>query len=248
LIKLEKNSAPSYLDASKVSELTKEFKDSGKNVWNHDAIKKSLLESSNKKCAYCECNINVESNYLEVEHFEDKSSTPNKVVEWDNLLPSCKRCNGAKGTHDVISDPIINPFKIDPKEHLKFKLYRLVEKTAIGKNTIDALNLNHSERAVFKRFEIGEQVISAVNTSWDRYNHWSTSGKSTRSKNILIGGLEGLLLECQREASYSATSSTVLHSDSKYIELVAVLKSEGLWSDDLEILHVNSAKLTLECA
>ena len=40
---------------------------------------------------------------------------PDEVVDWDNLLPSCKRCNTTKGTHDVVTEPIINPFDIDPK-------------------------------------------------------------------------------------------------------------------------------------
>ena len=37
---------------------------------------------------------------MEVEHFEDKKNNPNKVIEWENFLPSCKRCNGSKFTQD----------------------------------------------------------------------------------------------------------------------------------------------------
>lgn len=248
MIKLNKTEAPEYLNDETVERLTELFKETGKNVWNHEKIKDALLLSSSSKCAYCECKLNAESNYMEVEHFEDKESNPEKVVIWDNLLPSCKRCNGAKGTHDVLAEPIINPFVIEPKSHLGFKLYRLTDKTNVGKNTIDVLNLNHSERAVFKRFEIGEQVLSSISDAHDRYQNWLKGGKTTRSKNILIGGIEGLLLECQPCSSYSATSATVLHCELSYTELVESLKAEGLWSDELEKLHYASLELVLECA
>jgi hypothetical protein len=247
LIKLKRASCPDYLDAATVDRLTTEFKMSGKSVWNRNEIKDALLVSSHKKCAYCECKINVESNYLEVEHFEDKDSNPDKVVEWNNLLPSCKRCNGSKGTHDVLTEPIVNPFDVDPKDHLEFKLYRFIDKTTVGRYTIDALNLNHSERAVFRRFEIGEQVLSSVVSAWERYHAWSGGSRSTRSRNLLLGGVEGLLIECQPTSSYSATAATVLHNEPKYLELVDVLRIEGLWSDELEDLHKTSVTLRLDC-
>ena len=107
MIELNRVVKPSYLTDEKISELTAEFKASGKSVWNNEQIKKPLLESSHGKCAYCECDLRKESNYMEVEHFEDKNHNPDKVVIWNNLLPSCKKCNGAKGAHDVISEPII---------------------------------------------------------------------------------------------------------------------------------------------
>lgn len=248
MIKLNKPVAPDYLDDETVVRLTESFKVTGKNVWNHDDIKSALLLSSSSKCAYCECKLNAESNYMEVEHFEDKSSNPDKVVLWDNLLPSCKRCNGAKGTHNVSLEPIVNPFVNEPKSHLGFKLYRLTNKTNVGKNTIDALNLNHSERAVIKRFEIGEQVLSSINDAHDRYHAWSVGGQTTRSKNILVGGVEGLLLECQPCSSYSATAATVLHNELRYVQLVELLKIEGHWNDVLNELHHVSLGLVLECS
>ncbi|MEL7309340.1 MAG: HNH endonuclease, partial [Pseudomonadota bacterium] len=71
--------------------------------------------------------------------------------------------------------------------------------------------------------------------------------KTTRSKNILVGGVEGLLLECQPFSSYSATAATVLHYESSYTELVETLKAERLWNDELERLHYTSLELVLEC-
>lgn len=247
MIELNRAVKPTYLTDEKVSELTDEFKTSGKSVWNHEQIKKPLLDSSHGKCAYCECDLLKESNYMEVEHFEDKCHNPDKVVIWNNLLPSCKKCNGAKGTHDVMSEPIINPYDDDPRVHLSLRLYRLRGKTDKGKNTIGVTNLNNSTRLVISRFEIGEKINDLVETAWDRFSHYQDN-PNTRAKNKLVGIVEGILEECQPNSSYSASTSTILKSDEKFSELVAALKQEGLWTDDLEELSQSSAELVLESA
>ena len=69
MIKLKREQKPEYLSDEKVHELTNEFKSSKKTVWNNDFIKVPLLNSSYGKCAYCECPLTTESNYMEVEHF-----------------------------------------------------------------------------------------------------------------------------------------------------------------------------------
>ncbi|OQY54394.1 MAG: hypothetical protein DRR08_10845 [Candidatus Parabeggiatoa sp. nov. 2] len=84
-----------------VQELTTCYVTNGTSVWKKPYIIRALLKMSSDKCCYCECNVTEESNYLEVEHFQPKSLYPDKVVVWDNLLPSCKRCNGTKRDHDT---------------------------------------------------------------------------------------------------------------------------------------------------
>lgn len=241
LIKISRAASPAYLSLIKSAELTSAFISTGASVWNHDDIKDPLLKSSFGKCAYCEVNLSEESKYMEVEHFEDKENNKNKVVDWDNLLPSCKRCNGSKGTHDVINDPIINPFDTDPKKHLGFRCYRFKKLSDLGKSTIDVVDLNNSDRVVLKRFEVGEAILKSVRNACERYDRWSTSQK-TRSKNLLISQVDGLLLECQKEAAYAATAATVLHSDDDYNDLVSRMTASGLWNDDLAEMH-NSSKL-----
>ncbi len=136
MIKLIRPPAPDRLTPETVKELTEEFKsDSNKTVWNKDYIKKALLEMSHNKCCYCECKIDEESKYLEVEHFHPKSIYKDEVVVWDNLLPSCKRCNGRKGDRDTLKEPVINPAADEPKDHLWLKNYTFKNKTSIGKNT-----------------------------------------------------------------------------------------------------------------
>lgn len=114
MIKLERQPKPNYLSEAAVIELTEKFKSDGSSVWNHPQIKTPLLASSYEKCAFCECSLSDESKYMEVEHFKYKSLYKDLVVEWTNLLPTCKRCNIAKGIHDVTADLIVNPYEVDP--------------------------------------------------------------------------------------------------------------------------------------
>ncbi|RAS52296.1 uncharacterized protein (TIGR02646 family) [Vibrio diazotrophicus] len=247
MIKLERLPKPGFLNDKKIEELVEEFKKSGSSVWNTDQIKEPLLSSSYGKCSYCECDLTEESKYMEVEHFEDKKHNPDKVVAWENLLPSCKKCNGSKSTHDVISDPILNPYVQDPREHLAIRLFRMRGLTQIGKNSIDVIGLNNQERLVLKRFEIGSQVADSIEVAWERY-HTFKSNERTQSKNRLISLIEGILLECQPKAIYAATTATVVLTDSSFLALIATMKIDGLWSEDLENLHITAQSLTLQCA
>ncbi|MXV53320.1 HNH endonuclease [Pedobacter sp. HMF7647] len=245
MIKLSRDFTPTYLNPNKVIELTSLFVDTSKSVWNTPEIKESLLALSNDKCAYCECKLNYESNYLEVEHFEDKSHYPEKVVVWENLLPSCKRCNGSKGFHNVNDEPIINPFVEDPKIHLRLRCYRLKGKTTLGQATIDVIDLNNSARSVYKRFEIGNAILETLEDIKYKIGCYREK-QSTRMKNKILGSTEALLLECQPTAAYTATSASVLHSNSDYVEIRNTLKSLEIWAQELEELHNNSKRFVLD--
>ncbi len=244
MIKLSRNFTPMFFNPTNIQELTEEFIESGKNVWNIDEVKKPLLKISYFKCAYCECKVDVESNYLEVEHFKDKNRYPNKVLEWNNLLPSCKRCNGSKGTHDVNHEMIINPCDEDPRDHFFIDLYRLKNKSYLGENSIDILDLNNTERVVFKRFEIGEAILNSLNDALEKLKKFEDNG-STRSKNRIQAHLESLLKECIPKAQYSATSATVLHNQKIYSEIRNKMIVLNIWADYLEEMHKSSINIKL---
>ncbi len=244
MIKLERSFTPLCLLPDFVKTGTEDYKRTGNNVWNFAELKEALLELSHGKCAYCECDLKEESKYMEVEHFQDKGDYPDLVLVWENLLPACKRCNGAKGTHNVIIEPIINPFVENPNKHLKFKHYRFREKTRIGETTIGVVDLNHTERAVYKRFEIGEQLQKSIESVLERLELYKNN-QIVRRKNRLVNMLEELLKECQPDSIYAATCSTILHSDEDYIKIRDEMKILNLWTNDFERLHIESSKLIL---
>lgn len=244
MIKLQRSAKPGFLDQAKVIELTDKFIQTQDSVWNHREIRGNLLSSSYEKCAYCECLLNEESKYMEVEHFRDKKHNPLLVVVWSNLLPACKRCNGKKGTHDVDDEPIVNPYEDQPRQHLYTKNYRLKAKTQIGTNTIDALSLNDKERLVIARFDIGEKVQELISSAKDRLDSYLISPSKIRS-NKLVSIVENLLKESQKKSEYAACTATVLLGDSEFQNIISEMKRLSLWEPFMDTLYQEADSIRL---
>ncbi len=85
-------------------------------------VKTALSAMFYDKCAFCE----RKKDYPEIEHFYPKTTFPEKCFEWENLILSCKQCNGPsnKGTKFPLADDgqplFIHPCEGDPSEHLAF--------------------------------------------------------------------------------------------------------------------------------
>lgn len=239
LIKLERAPKPVELTEEKVEELTEKFKNEGSSVWNVNFIKMPLLGSSHRKCSYCEARLDEESKYMEVEHFRDKKDFPDSVVLWPNLLPSCKRCNGQKGSHNIETDGmIVNPYEDYPRNHFYIKNFRIRHLDEIGKRTIDVVYLNESVRMVQVRFQIGEEISKALETIKERVENFLSGQNGIAQRNKILGGVRNLLLECQPDAQYSAVSSTILLSDPDYTWVRAQLREFGLWDEFEELENV----------
>ncbi|WP_411347072.1 hypothetical protein [Paenibacillus sp. WLX2291] len=235
MIKIAKTSQPVELTKSIIKSLTKQFKSTKKAVWKKQFIEDALLESSHSKCSYCECKLNTESKYMEVEHFRDKFHHPNLVVVWDNLLPSCKRCNGLKSSHNVRKYPIINPTKMDPRDHLAMNSYRFFSKTIIGQTTIDLLLLNDTKKVVMARFEIAEQVMTSVDEILEKCDRYLET-RSIIMRNKIVQGTKNILYEGSPHAEYSASVSTALLQNTNLYKIIDFLKQEKLWDSELQKL------------
>lgn len=245
MVKLERNYTPVELNPAFVAAGVAKFKADGESVWNLKWLKEALLSLSHDKCAYCECRLTVESNYMEVEHFEDKATYPDKVLEWSNLLPACKHCNSHKQGHDVNKEPIVNPVDQDPRSELYMRLYRIEGKTPMGVTTVETLNLNDSSRVVQVRFELGEALQTSLRSALDRMNAHK-SGPTTYLRNRLTAQVRHILELCQPTATYSALCSTLLTTSSEYRTLKTYLSSAGLWTAELDELHQMCSSIALE--
>ncbi|SEL43245.1 HNH endonuclease [Pacificibacter marinus] len=244
MIKLDRPQKPAYLTHAKVTELTAKFKADGSSVWRKPEITDPLIKASHKKCAYCECKLQEKDSYMEVEHFRHKDKYNDDVVKWENLVPSCKRCNGKKGTHDVVIEPIVEPFNMDPSDHLYLQMVYFRDHDDVGKATIETLDLNNYKRMVLPRFYITGQIernIFAIEQALEAY----TNTPSVRRKNGLIRILTDTLLECQPNSEFAATAATFLHLNPSYATLCAAMKAGNLWDEELEKLHQLSEAIRL---
>ncbi|MEH7175893.1 hypothetical protein, partial [Priestia megaterium] len=230
MIKLTRSPRPKELTDQVQQELTKHYTETGNSVWKKTYIESALLKSSHNKCAYCECNVTEESKYMEVEHFHDKDTHPDDVVNWINLLPSCKRCNGKKSTFNTKDNPFINPYEDDPKEHFIFNQYSFSPISHAGKNTIDELLLNDLLRVQSKRFEIGGLLTEKIDDLFEKVCDYKNGIKtSTRTKNIITTTIENLMIEALPTASYCATVATVMTNNVHFLTIIDILKQLELW-------------------
>lgn len=245
MIRLYRNFMPRKLTPDFVQSRTDLYKVQKKSVWNLEWLKDSLMELSHGKCAYCECSLMRESNYMEIEHFEDKNHNPDKVLDWNNLLPSCKHCNGHKSTHDVTAEPIVNPFVDNPNDHLYFQFYRYKGRDEKGDMTIAVLNLNDGERKlVDKRFEIGNALQKSLEELLGKLDEYKKRPDIPK-KNRLVNAVYGTIKLCQPDSEYAALCATVLHSCDEYQKLKDGMKTNGLWTQQLEDLDKVSRTICL---
>lgn len=237
MIRLYRPNCPQQLTDTVKNELTQEFINTGKNVWAKTYIKSALLAMSHNKCAYCECKLDEESKYMEVEHFLPKDDYPNQVVDWNNLLPSCKRCNTKKRKHDSNIEPIINPANDTPSEHLAMYNYWIKGTDEKGKTTVSVLHLNQIDRLVQVRMQIGTQVIQTIESLLERAESF-IEGTNTNAKNrsFLVNGTIQLLKEAQPNSEYSATVASILFTNSDFFKLKEIMTNCNLWDQELQVL------------
>lgn len=238
MIQLKPVNKPVELTDEVVQELTDKFKLDSSSVWRKDYIKKALLEISNRKCCYCECLLEVESSYMEVEHFHPKNDYPDEVVLWENLLPSCRRCNGSKYSHDTVKDPIIHPINDQPQTHLSFHLYRLVGTTDLGRKTTDVLNLNDRVRLQEARFKLGSLLIDRLeelNELSEEYFNGTSS--SHRRRNRIHKILSEQMTLATPSSQHAAVLSTILINDDNYQNVKRLFTANGFWTTEFEALE-----------
>ena len=249
MIKIERIEAPSQLTPEVVADKTRQYKENhNKAVWREPYIESTLMKMSNEKCSYCECKLGIESNFMEVEHFHDKSSNPDEVVVWENLLPSCKNCNGNKGDHDTVMYPIVNPTIDDPRNHLGFKDFRYKGKTDIGKETVLCLDLNDTEKQCMARFKICTELNKKIEELLDSLDDLEgfTARKREIRKTKIKNSVIDLLENCQCDRAYTAIKATTLANNNDYSRLVDNMKRLCLWTSQHEILECKMKKYVMD--
>ena len=238
MIKIDRLPAPEELTPEVVAVKTAKFKaDPTKSVWKEPYIEARLLEMSHNKCCYCECKIEEESKYMEVEHFHDKGKYPDEVVIWDNLLPSCRSCNGSKHIHDTIASPIVNPTTDIPSAHLAFKDFRYKAKDYKGEETITALNLNDAENKCLPRFKICNKLNEQIEDI-HRKLEVITIGSRTQEINRLKNKVIGVLQECQCDSAYTAIKASMVLANPDFDNVVSEMKARDWWTPIMEELSV----------
>lgn len=235
--KIELCEAPVELTEQEVRNLTDEFKNSGKAVWRKNYIKKALLTMTYNKCIYSEVRLEENSTCEEVEHFYPKSIYPEKVVEWGNLMPSCKICNAKKSNVDPNKIALINPYIDKPSDYITFCGCTCVaiQNNTKGANSIRFYNLNNSHFIRPRENQIinNEEKLSRL---LEELNEGLKDGNPTKR---FLARLMSILQSAQPEEPYSVCTGTALQKSKVFIMIKENLAVKGLWSPELNRLHEN---------
>ena len=128
MISLKKGVAPSILqeNAEAWTQTLRDHEAAGtlptaaeKSRYRHVDIKRALLLETHKKCAYCESKF-LHVTYGDVEHVVPKSTSVERSFEWVNLTLACDVCNTNKSDHFGTHDDLVDPYVVNPLEHLSF--------------------------------------------------------------------------------------------------------------------------------
>lgn len=199
--------------------------------YRHKDIQSVLFASSHHKCAFCEC-IPGESGNIEVEHFEPKSLYPDLAFEWDNFLPSCRKCNEAKSDFDTRSIPIINPTAEDPEEFLTYSFLRITPLTGSGQEdkaqqTIDVCNLN-CDRLYKVRAALMKSITEYIDDLKDKMN-WISEADTEQKRKIrttkLKNSIEVIDSLTTTESAYSGYAKWLIEQFPEYREAKQVVES-----------------------
>lgn len=227
MIKIERLGIPEELTPEQEQELTDIFKQTNSSVWKQAYIIAQLSKMSFSKCCYSEQYLGENSAYLEVEHFYPKDLYPDLVVDWNNLLPACKKSNTTKGAIDPHEIDLINPCIDDPKEHLQIINWRIRSKTEKGKNSIDNYALN-SKHFSDPRMRIANNLLEQLEDL--KRDDITKIRKRNRIKSILSNG--------NRKKEFSAFVSTIILKDPLYNDLKNRLVEVGLWDSEFISLEM----------
>lgn len=233
MIQLKAVPPPLELTAEVVTKLTEKFIHDGSSVWKQKYIIRTLLEMSNYKCAYSEIRLQEEGKYMEVEHFLHKNAHRDKVVEWDNLLPSSKFCNGKKGER---THPIVHPVRDNPKDHLYMIENMMYGKTQKGRNSVIILGLNDPDHLLKPRFEIRLATQNELYKQYIQAINFSQNPTETQELEV-FHALENLLKNGNRKEAYSATIATTILNDSHFAEIKRLFVQHNIWNDELKKLE-----------
>lgn len=245
MIKLNRGECPEELTNEVRAELTRLYAENkSKDVWNSpkikEPLKKALLEMSHGKCAYCECMLGIESKDATIDHFIPKSVNGEKVVEWENLLPSCLRCNRSKNASEEV---IVNPCKDEPREYLalhKINPFRLkgIDENGIGKKTIDTVDLNNPERVMVPRMVQWEDIHDRL----DEIEEELKAGYQERYRVRLLK----LMRKCTYGNDYSAVKASNLLRDDTYIRVRQEIIHNGRWTEEMQLEEEELKNISLQ--
>lgn len=247
MIRLVRSPAPAILTPAFVAAGVVRFMLDGSAVWNVEEIKTALFDMSGGKCAYCELGLGEGAAYLEVEHFFAKSSHMHRVLDWTNLLPACRRCNGKKSDWNVAvpGQMIVDPVLMVPATHIRLdEAYRPVGLTPEGETAVVEIALDDIARLGVMRYKLGETFKRKLEELHVSYTTLPPAA-TIRQRRSVVRKVKAALEMCRRDQPFSAVTATVLMRSANYAALKLAMVTAGDWDAELQADDATAAASSL---
>lgn len=247
MIGLVRPHAPAVLTHAFVAAGVARFVRDGSSVWNIGDIKIALSNMSGGKCAYCELGLGEGAAYLEVEHFFAKNHHPHRVLDWTNLLPACRRCNGKKNDWDVAvpGQMIVDPVLMAPATHIRLdEAYRPVGLTPEGETAVVEIGLDDICRLGVMRYKLGETFKRKVEELHVSYTTLPAAA-TVKKRRSVVRKVKAAIEMCGRDQPFSAVMATVLMRSADYSALKVAMMAAGDWDADLQADDATAAASSL---
>src|SRR3954451_15484450 len=123
-----------------------------------------VRDRAHDRCEYCQLPQEYTLLPHEIDHVRAKKH--HGATALDNLCWACADCNVHKGANPAGFDfetgdlvPLFNPRRDTWSDHFAWDGPSLTGKTAIGRATIDVLEINHPERVEMRRMLIKSRLF-----------------------------------------------------------------------------------------
>lgn len=123
-----------------------------------NTVRSRVREQARHRCGYCRSSQQYVLGLLEIDHIIPKAR--GGTDDEENLWLACRMCNGFKGTQTYARDPIsgrrvrvFNPRRQRWSRHFMWSEdgTRMIGRTACGRATVVALQLNHVMAILVRR-------------------------------------------------------------------------------------------------
>jgi len=135
-------------------------------------IRRTVAERAGRRCEYCLAPLRFSSSPFSVEHIIPRAKRGTDELE--NLAFACQGCNTPKWTYVEAFDPVsgqmvplFHPRKDRWNDHFDWldDFTRVIAKTAVGRVTIERLQLNRDQlielRSLLRMAGVHPQAVSA---------------------------------------------------------------------------------------
>jgi hypothetical protein len=123
-----------------------------------EELSRAVRARADGRCQYCLMHESLQGATFHIEHVIPQSKGGRSDLE--NLVLACPGCNLHKASRIQVIDPatgrhaqLFHPILQLWPEHFRLSGYQIEALTAVGRATIEALNLNHSRRQRIREVE-----------------------------------------------------------------------------------------------